>query len=297
MSLETEMLKISNKYDFLAVKIPKKTYKNLYIGIDEAGRGPVLGYMNYCAFLTENIDDLKGRGLKDSKQLSEKTRENILKDLENNENLGFAIYCMNPKTLSANMNNGVSLNTLAYFCIEKILERILEEVGEIFSLKLDALGNCDKLVNFVKLRFKNKIKNVIAESKADDKYLEVSAASVVAKVSRDMLLKNFYSKNSQNDEISIKGYVEKNIFKVNEILDVHYKKNSYDKKFNLDLNFNSGYTSDPITVSWLKRNLNKITGFPDIVRFSWETSKKFFRRKNSKVKENTIRGFDFISFN
>ena len=32
--------------------------------------------------------------------------------------------------------------------------------------------------------------------------------------------------------------------------------------------------ADPVTVAWLKGNIDKVFGFPAIVRFSWQTTTK-----------------------
>ena len=64
------------------------------LGIDEAGRGPVLGPMVYgISFCPLNKnEDLKNLGVDDSKALTEEKREELLKKLENNsEYIGWAI--------------------------------------------------------------------------------------------------------------------------------------------------------------------------------------------------------------
>ena len=44
---------------------------------------------------------------------------------------------------------------------------------------------------------------------------------------------------------------------------------------NTDLVFGSGYPGDPKCVERLGRNMHPVFGFPDIVRFSWSTTKTF----------------------
>ena len=70
------------------------------LGIDEAGRGPVLGPMVYgisfCP-LSKN-QDLKELGVDDSKALTEEKREELLEKLhKNNDYIGYAIHVLSPR--------------------------------------------------------------------------------------------------------------------------------------------------------------------------------------------------------
>ncbi|MHA1410401.1 MAG: ribonuclease HII, partial [Candidatus Odinarchaeia archaeon] len=48
----------------------------------------------------------------------------------------------------------------------------------------------------------------------------------------------------------------------------------------------SGYPSDPKTIAFLKKYLNEHENLPDIVRKSWETSKKLM--KSIKYNQQTL---------
>jgi ribonuclease H2 subunit A len=64
--------------------------QTICLGIDEAGRGPVLGAMVYacCYFDIENSDFLKKTfRFDDSKKLSEKQRESIFNKMEESQNI------------------------------------------------------------------------------------------------------------------------------------------------------------------------------------------------------------------
>ena len=73
------------------------------LGIDEAGRGPVLGPMVYgisfCPL--EKNEDLKNLGVDDSKALTEEKREDLLKKLQDNSDyIGYAIHVLSPRYIS-----------------------------------------------------------------------------------------------------------------------------------------------------------------------------------------------------
>lgn len=73
------------------------------LGIDEAGRGPVLGPMvygiSYCP--VKKNKDLKDLGVDDSKALTEEQREKLLqKLLDNNDYIGWAIHILSPSYIS-----------------------------------------------------------------------------------------------------------------------------------------------------------------------------------------------------
>lgn len=99
--------------------------------------------------------------------------------------------------------------------------------------------NINAYVNYLKtfLKYEPKIK---AEHKADYKYCEVSASSIIAKVTRD-----------------------KEIEKLK-------------KQYNID--FGSGYPSDPITQEFLKKNYNKYNFF----RKTWITYRNVSETKKQK---------------
>jgi ribonuclease H2 subunit A len=48
------------------------------------------------------------------------------------------------------------------------------------------------------------------------------------------------------------------------------------------LELGSGYPADPITVKWLSSNNDKVFGFPNFTRFSWQTVKTILD-KNIKI--------------
>jgi ribonuclease HII len=125
-------------------------------GIDEAGRGPLAGGLFIAGvILHKNID-----GLNDSKKLSEKKREQLFDEI-----ISHSTYHISRFDASAIDEMGLSK------CLATGLREIMEALG-----KADYLydGNCSF-----------GIPNLKTLVKADATVPQVSAASILAKVSRD----------------------------------------------------------------------------------------------------------------
>ena len=142
------------------------------IGVDEAGRGSVIGPLVVCAFGSISQSDLRQMGVKDSKDLSKKKRlelYEILTKMPHN-----VIICQPDR-----IDNSGNLNDLEVELFAESLAVMPE--GEIM---LDA---CDVDAD----RFARNVSNLTnlscsAEHKADENHPEVSAASIIAKVTRDL---------------------------------------------------------------------------------------------------------------
>ncbi len=199
------------------------------LGIDEAGRGSVLGPLVIAGVVIPQkmegvIDNM---GVKDSKRLTPKRREVLSRKLKKMFDWDVVIY--SARDIDNMRAQGINLN--------EIERRGMQEL----ILKLD----CDKaIVDAVDVkpeRFQDKLRNatgkdVKAEHKADDKYLEVGAASIIAKHTRDEAIAEL---NKEYDHMGGVG---------------------------------SGYPSDPTTKEFLSNyTYNQM---PDFVRKSWSTVAK-----------------------
>jgi len=113
----------------------------------------------------------------------------------------------------------------------------------IRKIFVDTVGPPNTNTHFLKQSLEDKTIEVTVESKADAKFECVSAASIVAKVTRDS--------------------------KINSLeLD--------------DKDCGSGYPSDPKTKEWLKNNYDNVFAFGREVRFSWKTVDNLFKEGNNK---------------
>jgi ribonuclease H2 subunit A len=176
------------KGDFIKSHL-KKSDRPICVGIDEAGRGPVLGYLVYCAMIfyedTEVCKDFK-----DSKKLSEKQRDKVY-DRILNKNYEFICKFNHSDTITHLMISGEqNLNQISVNSVLELLSAINNNYSNVKTVYIDALGNCDNYKKLLNTKFKF---DYVIEEKADAKYPIISAASIVAKVCRDASLKTFGS--------------------------------------------------------------------------------------------------------
>jgi ribonuclease HII len=152
----------------------------LLLGVDEAGKGPVLGSMFIAGVVMdeEQLFDLAGIGVKDSKQLTPARRELLSKKITA---AAKGIYILE---VTANMIDELR----GVMTMNEIMVRSHAQVLTQLHADKAILDAAD--VN--EQRFAKRVKDmsrctmeVLAEHKADSKHLVVAAASIVAKVSRD----------------------------------------------------------------------------------------------------------------
>ncbi|MCC7553079.1 MAG: ribonuclease HII [Methanobacteriaceae archaeon] len=201
------------------------------LGIDEAGRGPVLGPLLVAGVVIPEDKNkiLERMGVKDSKRLTPNRRKVLARKLKNM--FEYETVSITASDIDTLRKKGFNLNEIERMAMVKIIEKL----------------NFDKVildsVDIKPERFVENIKEVvgdldiIAEHKADDNYIQVAAASIIAKYNRDEAIE-----------------------KINK----DYRKLG---------GIGSGYPSDPTT----KKFLTNFTydEMPDFVRKSWKTIQNF----------------------
>jgi len=162
------------------MKDEKMEKEKVILGIDEAGRGPVLGPMVVAGveIEKENEEMLKSIGVKDSKQLSRKKREELKEEIEKIAKNCFVeiIYPWKIDHLLKKINlNYVEMQAMARIINASVCDAVYLDLPSTSKKFLDELKN---IVG-------RKGVKIIGEHKADEKFPVVSAASIVAKVVRD----------------------------------------------------------------------------------------------------------------
>ncbi|KIK63087.1 hypothetical protein GYMLUDRAFT_41399 [Collybiopsis luxurians FD-317 M1] len=235
---------------------PIPTAEGPYIlGVDEAGRGPVLGPLVYgVAYCPEAYrDKLEGLGFADSKTLTPETRSSLLQTLSSDpDNLGWSVRVISPQAISSGMlrRPPINLNQQSQNATVMLIKDILDKGIILSEVYVDALGTTSTYQAYLSNQFPGI--NFTVESKADFKYKIVGAASVAAKVTRDACLEDWT-----------------------------FEETEYTAP---EIELGSGYPSDPKTQAWLKSGLDPTFGFPKVVRFSWTTVKLLLEKEGQAVK-------------
>ncbi|KAB0801917.1 hypothetical protein PPYR_04103 [Photinus pyralis] len=231
---------------FYISTIPKMcTEAPCILGIDEAGRGPVLGPMVYgIAFCPIDKNEmLKSFECADSKALTEAKRDEIFSNMcTSTDVIGWAVDIISPNRISNSMLSlkKHSLNEVSKESAIGLIKAVAFAGVVIEHIYVDTLGSQPEKYQAYLLNIFPNYKITVAK-KADSLYPIVSAASIFAKVTRDHSLQTW---------------------KFSEGFDLNHK------------DFGSGYPGDPVTKKFLKEYLDPVFGFPQIVRFSWSTASK-----------------------
>ena len=225
-----------------------QTEGDIIIGIDEAGRGPVLGPMVYSAFYTTNLDHIKTMGFNDSKVLSKTQREQLYEKIKADEYCGFCTKILSPEYISNLMcqPNKISLNEIAFSAVREIISQIMELTKKpIEKIYCDTVGPAAKYKAMIHESFPSiPLKSIEVCPKADAIYPVVSAASICAKVTRDTCLEQWIFPEGIEDH-----------------------------------EFGCGYPMDDVSLKWMKKYYDPFFGYPCLVRFGWETSKRILESK------------------
>ena len=199
------------------------------LGVDEAGRGSVLGPMVIAGvIIPEKMNKVLERmGVKDSKRIVPHRRTILSRKLK--KMFEYDIIVITARQIDEMRADGINLNEIEKNAMEELILRLKPEKAIVDAVDV-------KPERFQENLRKDTGFDIIAEHKAGDNYIQVSAASIIAKAERD----------AQIEEIN--------------------------KEFIKTGGIGSGYPSDPTT----KKFLTNYTydEMPDFVRRSWNTVSK-----------------------
>jgi ribonuclease HII len=209
----------------------------MYCGVDEAGRGSAMGPLVVGVVYIEDDEVLKDIGVKDSKKLTPKARERMYDEIAGTVPHWCTVIAsasdIDEQRKSISLNE-IELNMFAEGTTRWASETIYADCPDIneaaFSAKLSA-----KVGNDV---------GIIAKHKADDTYPIVSAASIIAKVTRDRMMEDICR------ELGIEPV--------------------------------SGYPGDHYTMEFIQKWIDDKGKAPPYVRTSWEPVREMLSRKKTR---------------
>ncbi|KAG6908341.1 hypothetical protein DXG01_005252 [Tephrocybe rancida] len=233
------------------------------LGVDEAGRGPVLGPLvygvAYCPVAYK--EELEQLGFADSKTLTSEVRSSLLSTLDSDpENLAWSVRVISPQAISNGMlrRPPINLNVQSQDATILLIREVIAKGIHLSEVYVDALGSNTTYQAYLSGLFPGI--DFTVTNKADSKFKIVGAASVAAKVTRDACLEGWVFEESiaEDGTAVTSGLPETAVC--------------------------SGYPADPKTQAWLKESIEPTFGFPKLVRFSWTTVKLILDKHAHAVK-------------
>jgi ribonuclease H len=256
------------------------------LGVDEAGRGPVLGPMVYGIFYLpiEMSDPLlrEAHHFDDSKVLTAGFRAELMQKLCTPEspvsagntpqagslydNCGWATSLLSARSISAAMQRPVpyNLNAQAMDTTIALITEVMARGVNVKEIFVDTIG--PPATYQARLARIFPTATVVVAKKADSLYPCVSAASVCAKVTRDVALEVLYEDYVKPAQVPALRSEDTAMTAASTTTDT-------------EAGWGSGYPSDARCTTWLKRNMDPLFGWGPECRFSWGTAKELLENK------------------
>ncbi len=209
----------------------------LMAGVDEAGRGCVIGPLVVAGVLIEEgrNGELVSLGVRDSKKLSPKRREALAVEIKAAVKK-WAYFELQPWAIDKVVERAQKLRKLNYLeamAMARVIRDLRPDIAYVDPADVVAERYREQILGVLPWK-----PEIVCEKKADVKYPVVSAASILAKVRRDRI---------------VAGYGER-----------------YG-------GFGSGYPSDRRTVEFLGSLFEETDDIPSFIRKSWSTVRRMRR--------------------
>jgi ribonuclease HII len=204
-------------------------------GVDEAGKGSVLGPMVIAAVGISSEDILEGIRVKDSKLLCAKERERLYKIIR--KKCQVATVRLDAQQIDI-MRRDMTLNEAVARAHAQVIIKLSPDYAYLDACDVNTFRYAEMVKNHLVLPCE-----IISEHHADEKFPVVSAASIIAKVTRDRAIATLAKKYGT---------------------------------------IGSGYPSDPVTISFLNSYIDEHRVPPPIARKSWKTVSAILSKKSQR---------------
>jgi len=197
----------------------------------------------------------------DSKVLTPTFRSSLMRTVctpstDLHSTCGWATRVMSARDIGADMlrPNSYNLNAQAMDVTIDLIKRVFEMGVNVAEIYIDTIGQPTTYQRMLERVFPT-VRITVAK-KADSLYPCVSAASVCAKVTRDVALETAWAAYAGVESGAATG----------------------------EARWGSGYPSDARCSTWLKQSMDPLFGWGSECRFSWGTAKDMLEAKGAPVK-------------
>ncbi len=149
----------------------------MIVGVDEAGRGPVIGPLVVAGVAVETDVELRHMNVRDSKKLSPERREALAPEIEKVSTYEVVVI---PAERIDLMRSEMSLNDFEAKLFAEVIDKLRPETAYVDAADVD------------EIEFKRCVRKelafdveIVSQHNADELFPVVSAASILAKVCRD----------------------------------------------------------------------------------------------------------------
>jgi len=156
-------------------------------GVDEAGRGPVIGPLVVAGIILEDDSQLIKLKVKDSKKISPRKRTVFAKQIAE-ICIDYEILVIPAKDID-DMRKVMTLNEIEVNAFSKIIKNLKPDICYVDSADVNEKRFGSDILSNLSFR-----PTIISKHKADDIYPIVSAASIIAKTKRDDEIKKIAKK-------------------------------------------------------------------------------------------------------
>lgn len=225
------------------VYVPARPRANVLAGIDEAGRGPVIGPLVIAGVACPDPQVLVDMGCTDSKALSPGKRDMMDRLIRGVPGVRVEVRSIPAEVLDEERKQR-TLNAIEIARFQDIARalqapRVIVDAADVDAARFGRQVASELPPGMV----------VVSEHKADANHVVVGAASIVAKVARDNAIAELARRLERR----------------------------------LAMPLGSGYASDPLTQAFLQEWHRRFKEFPEGTRKSWATIKDLLAPKETKL--------------
>jgi len=158
-------------------------------GVDEAGRGPVIGPLVVCGVACDSDVPLRQLNVRDSKKLTAERREALCPEIQ--KLCRFEVLEVPAEDIDA-MRKEMTLNDYEARLFATVIEKLHPEVAYVDSADVDEHEFKKAILRSLPFDV-----DLVSKHRADDLFPVVSAASIIAKVHRDAAIRKIEAELGQ----------------------------------------------------------------------------------------------------